>query len=159
MSSDAVSINFSGFESHFSNALDDSLLFNLFTDVTLVSDDDKYYRAHKIVLSSCSSLFSRLLETHQTNDRECFINFPGLQHQELKAMLDFMYLGRVFVPHVRFDEFMQFMRQIEVKGLEKYKEAFETEQNYYLSTIKIRIGEQKIEFLNTGNTGNCLFFL
>ena len=128
MSSDAVSINFSGFESHFCNALDDSLLFNLFTDVTLVSDDNKYYRAHKIVLSSCSSLFSRLLETHQTNDRESFINFPGLQHQELKAMLDYMYLGRAFIPHVRFDEFMQFMKQIEVKGLEKYKEAFKTEQ-------------------------------
>ena len=121
MSSNAVSINFYGFDSHFSNALDDSLLFNLFTDITLVSDDDKYYRAHKIVLSSCSSLFGRILETDQTNDRECFINFPGLQHQELKAMLDLMYLGRVSVPHVRIDEFMQFMRQIEVKGLENYK--------------------------------------
>merc|ERR1712098_640989 len=98
MSSKIVTFNFSRFENNFSDVLDESFLFNLFTDVTLVSDDDKHYRAHKIVLSSCSILFSKLLENHSSKEQELFVNFPGIQHQDLKAMLNFMYLGRVFVP-------------------------------------------------------------
>ena len=35
-----------------------------FTDVTLVGDDDIQFAAHKIVLSSCSPFFRRLLQNN-----------------------------------------------------------------------------------------------
>ena len=88
MLNDIVSLQFPSHVFHLSESIDDSLLFNLFTDVTFVSGDGKYYRAHKIVLISCSSVFGNMFESHKDKDQELFIYFPEVPHHYLKAMLD-----------------------------------------------------------------------
>jgi len=91
--------------------------YSTFSHVTLVSDNGKYYRAHKIVLISCSSVLGNMFESHKDKDQEIFIYFPEVPHQYLKAMLDFMYLGQVAVAQENIEDFMQIMRNLEMKGI------------------------------------------
>ena len=117
MENDNTFLRFSGYEYHLADAVNESLLFNLFTDVTLVSDEGKYFKAHKLVLSSGSFVLDRILQTHPTKDQELFIYFPGVQYQDLKAMLDYMFLGQVSVGQEKSENFMQFTRHMGLKGL------------------------------------------
>ena len=82
-----------GFDYHISKTLDESFIFSNFTDVTLVSDDDKHFSAHKIVLCASSLILNEILQTHPHQD--AFIYFKSVKPQELKAMLDYLYLGSV----------------------------------------------------------------
>ena len=49
MPNETVSFKCEGFAGDICESLDEHFLFSNFTDVTLVSDDGKYFRAHKIV--------------------------------------------------------------------------------------------------------------
>ena len=66
MSQDSLQLSFKFFQSHISTTIDESLIFSNFTDVTLVSDDDKHIPAHKLVLSACSPVLSKLFLRHPT---------------------------------------------------------------------------------------------
>ena len=154
MLSDIVSLKFPSHIGHLSESIDDSLLFNLFTDVTLVSDDNKYYRAHKIVLISCSSVLGKIFESDKDKDQEIFIYFPEVPHQNLKAMLDFMFLGQVSVAQENVEEFMQIMRNLEMKGISRSfdpesEDSLENEQdeivrrnNLETSTRDVNVDQQ-----------------
>ena len=118
MISKSTHISFDRFENHVSKTLDENFIFSHFshfTDVTLVSDDNKHFSAHKLVLSSSSPLLREILLTHPT--QEPVIYFPSVKHQELKAMISYMYQGSVTLAHDRVEDFKSFARQIKVKGL------------------------------------------
>merc|ERR1712221_23845 len=64
-----------------------------FCDVTLVTDDNKIFQAHKIVLSSCSDYFKNILKTRKHFDPMlCLI---GVNSLELSHILNYMYEGEV----------------------------------------------------------------
>lgn len=63
---------------------------NTLVDVTLVCEG-KTLKAHKLILSACSSLFKSILTTHPS-DHPTIILF-GVAFTELKALVDFMYHG------------------------------------------------------------------
>ena len=59
---------------------------SLFTDVTLVCDDQIGFEAHKIILSSCSEIFRNLLMI--SNDPNPTIFLPGVTQRQLQALPD-----------------------------------------------------------------------
>ena len=64
MNGESTHLSFAGFENHIYRTLDDNFIyshFSHFTDVTLVSDDNKHLSAHKIVLAASSPLLSEIL--------------------------------------------------------------------------------------------------
>ena len=60
-------------------------------NVTLVCDDKKQFKAHKIVLSACSSVFRRIIKDLPKNGSVIYLR--GIQHQEMESILEYMYLG------------------------------------------------------------------
>ena len=61
------------------------------TDVTLVCDDRRKFKAHKIVLSACSPVFKDIILDLPPNDSVIYLR--GVQHQEIEPIIEFMYLG------------------------------------------------------------------
>jgi len=86
-----------------------------FMDVTLSCDDDKQIKAHKVILSACSPFFKRILLKNPHPNPLLFIS--GVAYRDLKAILNFMYLGETNVEQCHLDSFMSACNIIKVKGL------------------------------------------
>ena len=88
---------------------------NAFTDVTLVSDDDKQIQAHKVILGSSSSFFRKILNSNL--NKHLFIYLKGIGYSEMNALLRFMYLGQTEVEQENLEKFMNAARELKVRGL------------------------------------------
>jgi hypothetical protein len=86
-----------------------------FTDVTLVCDEDKQVKAHKVILSSSSKLFRRILlrNPHQ----HPLIYLKGVDYENLQLILQFMYLGQLEVEQDYLPIFIEAAKELEVNGL------------------------------------------
>jgi len=86
-----------------------------FMDVTLACDDDKQLKAHKVILSACSPFFKGILSRNPHPNPLIFIS--GVTFRDLKAILNFMYLGETNVEQNHLDSFMSACNIIKVRGL------------------------------------------
>merc|ERR1719427_213165 len=86
-----------------------------FTNVTLVTDGGKTIKAHKVVLSTFSPFFKNLLvnNVHQ----HPLLYLRGVQHEDLRAILDFIYLGQTKVEMNKVDQFINLATDLQIKGL------------------------------------------
>ena len=82
---DIFSLKWKNLNSNFTSGISDVFAENSFTDVTLVSDDQVPFQAHKFVLSALSSVLKNiLLENPQSHP---LIYLRGVNHQELDSIL------------------------------------------------------------------------
>merc|ERR1712189_82838 len=117
------------------NDFDKTLLFRskelyekqLYSDVTLVSDDLVMFSAHKSVLSTASEIFNKLLMMN-TKSSEPIIYLKGVHSFELDSMLQFIYLGHANVKSERIEVFVQRTEELQIKGL--IAELFEANKSY-----------------------------
>ena len=58
------------------------------SDVTLVSDDQTQFKAHKIVLSACSPVFKKIIDNNPS--QHPLIYLRGIQSYELESLLQFI---------------------------------------------------------------------
>ena len=86
-----------------------------FTDVTLVSSDCQQIKAHKVILSSYSCLFKTLLI--QNIHPHPLIVIQGVNINQLKLMIKFMYLGEVEVPNEELDGLLEVANNLKIEGL------------------------------------------
>ena len=82
-----------------------------YTDVTLVCDEKSELRAHKVVLSACSSLFRKILYNQSQSN---VIYLDGIKCQDMKSLLDFMYLGATTFAAIRINEVMNIAKHLEI---------------------------------------------
>ena len=82
-----------------------------FCDVTLVSDDNRRVRAHKVVLASASSIFRDLFQSNEDNNEYQVVNIRGVKSCFLTAMIDLVYEGETKVKERECEEFLNFARQ------------------------------------------------
>ena len=79
-------LNWHTYSVHLREMLHEMMKSDELTDVTLVCDDKRQFKAHKIVLSACSSIFKGIISTlPQTNS---IIYLRGIQHQEMESILE-----------------------------------------------------------------------
>merc|ERR1712126_469483 len=90
---------------------------NELTDVTLVCDDKKQFKAHKNVLSACSSVFKSIINDLPQNNSVIYLR--GIQHQEVETILEFMYLGVATFYQERTNEFLNVAKNLEIKEISK----------------------------------------
>jgi len=86
-----------------------------FYDVTLVSDDQLTFSAHKLVLSACSIFFRNILKSNVHSHPLLYLH--GIKAEDLKQVLDFIYLGCVNVMKDDLDKFLELSNKLEVKGV------------------------------------------
>ena len=85
-------------------------------DVTLVSEDGEQIRSHRFILTSTSGFFSGLFSRHQ-HHRDPVVFLTNIRAAELRSVLEFMYLGQVFLHQDALDTFMFAADKLQVRGL------------------------------------------
>ena len=85
-------------------------------DVTLVSEDGEQIRSHRFILTSTSGFFCQLFSRHQ-HHRDPVVFLTNIRAAELRSVLEFMYLGQVFLHQDALDTFMFAADKLQVRGL------------------------------------------
>ena len=88
---------------------------NELTDVTLVCNDNKQFKAHKIVLIACSSLFKNIFNELPQNN--LVIQLIGVKHQEIESILELMYLGSTTFHPERKNDLLSLAKNLEIKEI------------------------------------------
>ena len=86
-----------------------------FVDVTLVTDDDKHIKAHKVILSASSSVLSQMISKNPHPHPMIFL--IGTKYKNIRKLIDFIYLGQAEVFQDDLDSFMDLANQLKIKGL------------------------------------------
>ena len=90
MLQDEYNLNWHTFSDHLREMLQELMKSAELADVTLVCDDKRQFKAHKIVLSACSSVFKSIVNGLPQNSSVIFLR--GIQYQEMESIHEFMYL-------------------------------------------------------------------
>ena len=85
-----------------------------FNDVTLVSDDYKQFPAHKVILSAGSTVLRKLLLIN-SGSQNPVLYLKGMRNEELRTVLQFLYLGEARIPEDRVNDFMKAAQELELK--------------------------------------------
>ena len=88
-----------------------------FADVTLVTDDEKCLKAHRIILSAYSSVLKNILQIDPQSKQVIFLS--GIQHSEMESILQFMYLGETKIDDERIKEILKVAKSLKIIGLGK----------------------------------------
>ena len=103
------------FETHAANTIKQLWDDQDFKDVTLATMDDQQINAHRAVLSSSSSFFNKiLLKNPQKN---LLLYLKDIRYNELKLVLEFMYLGECKVRHEDLGNFIETGTALKIRGL------------------------------------------
>lgn len=95
----------------FSQLLQDESL----VDVTLACAEGHSIRAHKVVLSACSSYFQTLFVDHP--NRHPIVILKDVRFAELRTLVEFMYKGEVNVEYCQLSALLKTAESLKVKGL------------------------------------------
>merc|ERR1712129_383306 len=87
-------------------------------DVTLVCDDDQL-EAHKVILSAGSVFFKSVIKRNPR--AHPLIYLKGVKIEDMKALIDFMYLGQTKVCQEDVQAFLVLGEELGVKGLARNK--------------------------------------
>ena len=115
-----------------------------YRDVTLVSNDYVSFKANKLVLSACSPVFQSIIT--DLPQKEDSTTLRGILSQEMKSILQFMYLGQATFYQDRMNEFIDVAKSLEVKEISKNVDSNQTdssENDYNESVIEHDQNEDK----------------
>lgn len=84
-------------------------------DVTLACSEGHSIRAHKVVLSACSSYFQTLFLDHPS--RHPIVILKDVRFTELRTLIEFMYKGEVNVEYCQLSALLKTAESLKVKGL------------------------------------------
>ena len=85
------------------------------SDLTLISDDQTQFKAHKFVLSAGSSVLKRILDNNLTQHPVIYLR--GIESYEIDSILQFVYLGEANVSSERLEEFLRVSADLGVKEI------------------------------------------
>ena len=113
--SECFNLSWPDFETCTSSVFKDLLEDELFTDVTLACEDNKQIKAHKVILSSCSSFFKNIFINN--SHKHMLIYLKGVKMAQLTPIIRFVYLGETEVGQDDLDQFMNAAKGLEIRGL------------------------------------------
>ena len=120
-----LNLQWDAYSDHLQGILQDIISNDSFSDVTLVTDDKKQVKAHRNILSSCSSVFKEIFQYGASSNHQV-IYLRGIQHSEIESMLHFIYLGEAKVDRMK--EFIEVANNLEISGLSDFGSYSEVSQ-------------------------------
>merc|ERR1712129_153435 len=123
----AFQLAWNEFNSCTSKTFKDLYTDNDFTDVTLATEDGRQLKAHKVILSSCSSFFKKILLNNPHQHILLFLK--GVRYSQLKSVLQFIYLGQAEVEQENLQQFMDSAKDLEIQGLVDIPFSTETKKD------------------------------
>ena len=118
MSQEQFNLNWHTFSDHLKEMMLKLMESNETADVTLVCEDKAKFRAHKFVLMSCSPVFHSIINDLPKTGGS-FIYLRGVLAQEMKSILQFIYLGQATLYRNRMNEFLNVAKILEIKEISK----------------------------------------
>ncbi|XP_047478644.1 transcription factor GAGA-like [Penaeus chinensis] len=85
-----------------------------YSDATITCDG-KFYPVHKLVLSSCSDYFGSIFDATQC--KHPVIVIKDIKHEDMEALLNYMYLGEAKVARSLLPELFKAAECLKIKGL------------------------------------------
>ena len=116
MSSEQFNLNWHTYDEHLKELMQGLLESSKSSDVTLVCEDKTKFKAHKFVLIACSPVFQSIIDD-LPNKEDSVIYLRGVLSQEMKSILQFMYLGQATFYQDRVSEFLSVARSLEIKEI------------------------------------------
>ena len=86
-----------------------------FCDVTLVSNDQRQFSAHKVVLSACSEYFKNILKVNKHPSP--LLCLDGISSSDINNVLDYAYHGEVDICQNDLDRFLGIAGRFQLEGL------------------------------------------
>ena len=145
-------LSFDQFETTTTNTFKDLLTDEEFTDVTLACADDKQIKAHKVILGSCSSILRNIIT--KIPQQNPVIYLKGIKYDEMKSIINFIYLGETKVKQEDFSIFMQIAQELNIKGLAVNSKELKTLDEIPKTSIEKNggimddIGEDIVKFMD-----------
>ena len=144
MAKEQFNLNWHTYSDHLKEMMQNLMQSNKSTDVTLVCEDKTRFKAHKFVLSACSPVFQSIIT--DLPQKEDSTTLRGILSQEMKSILQFMYLGQATFYQDRMNEFIDVAKSLEVKEISKNVDSNQTdssENDYNESVIEHDQNEDK----------------
>jgi len=110
-------LNMDMFNEHLKAIMQNLMLSNDSTDITLVCEDKTKFKAHKFVLNACSPVFQSIIIDLPQNNPVIYLR--GVLAQEMKSILQFMYLGQVTINQDKMNDFFNVAKSLEIKKISK----------------------------------------
>ena len=160
MTTEKLCLVWNDFQSHVQVSFGELRTDTDFTDVTLACDDQSI-KAHKVVLSTSSPFFKKLLKNHP--HPQPLIYMKGMKANSLTAIIDFLYLGEANIFQEELDNFLALAEELQLKGLEgnseenvpeHLTETFKRTENGTNVHQKQNITEKRISKIKFENEAN-----
>ena len=115
MQQSIFSLRWKYFHTNISSSLSDLYTETNSTDVTLVSDDQIQFQAHKFVLSACSPVMKNLFLNNPHSHPLIYLR--GVKQQELGSILQFMYHGEAAIHQNSINILLENAKDLQIKEL------------------------------------------
>ncbi|XP_042880806.1 longitudinals lacking protein, isoforms H/M/V-like isoform X21 [Penaeus japonicus] len=120
MASGLLSLKWNNHRTTFFHVLSTIRSKESYCDATIACDG-KFYPVHKLVLSTCSDYFEQMFE--RTNCKHPIIVLKDIRHEDLEALLNYMYVGEVNVLQNELAGLIKAAECLMIKGLAVPDEA------------------------------------
>ena len=126
-------------------------------DVTLVSDDNQQFTAHKLVLSACSEFFKKIFQHNSKPNAHPLLCLDGISSGDLINIMDYIYSGEVQILQDNLDRFLSLAQRLKLEGLmgkddlkpnTEDQEAFENTENVSKNEKELPYVERKHKIHN-----------
>ena len=117
-------LKWDGYQAWTSKCISNLVQDSNFADVTLVSDEFEYFKAHRVILSSSSEFFQKVLnEPDILKNSSNLLFLRGISSSILKNILMFIYEGKVSLQEGDLHKFLEIGFELKVTGVLSGKES------------------------------------
>ena len=118
---------------HFRKVLQEMIISDDFTDVTLVTDDMRQIKAHRNILSACSPVLKNIFQI-DSHGIHPLIYLRGIHFTEMEKLIQWIYFGETAVNKEKINDFLSLTQYLQV--------------NEFLQPLNM-LNEHKVDLLNS----------